>query len=257
VQKTFLQKHRDQVETVARAYFEVLHDAQRSGMTDLIKADAVIVGEKMDRDAADRVARGIWWKNTVENYAHLKLLPPEETKGLEPVEEMIRKITEVLKQTQEPDAPFRGVARADKLVDDDILRGFYELKLFLDSEQVRGEDTAPKLDDWSGLQRVGSLAVPRIQFSRGKATPTTEAEPLLKALAANLNEQWPRFYLRIEGNTSGKGDPEANRLLAQARARAVKEFLVGKGVSAHRIQAIAKEPGQGSEVQFVVLQQGK
>ncbi len=86
-------------------YLEVLHDKQRSAnMPDLVVADAPLIGEKTTAKKAQQVAKGVWWKNTMENYGHLGLLPADQRKGLESVTEMVKEITEVLKQTAEPGA---------------------------------------------------------------------------------------------------------------------------------------------------------
>jgi outer membrane protein OmpA-like peptidoglycan-associated protein len=114
-----------------------------------------------------------------------------------------------------------------------------------------------KLTDWGGLQRV-EVEVPPIKFSRNQVRLPDDAEPILKELAENLKSRWSRFYLRIEGNTSSQGDPSANRKLAEERALVVRNFLIDEHVPEDRIEAgVAKEPGQGSEVQFVVLQKKK
>jgi outer membrane protein OmpA-like peptidoglycan-associated protein len=48
--------------------------------------------------------------------------------------------------------------------------------------------------------------------------------------------------VRIEAHTDASGSPEANRLLSQRRADAVKDYLVGRGVDAAMLQAV----GMGS-----------
>jgi outer membrane protein OmpA-like peptidoglycan-associated protein len=259
VQQSYLRQHREQIQTVVRAYLEVLHDRQRSpdGMADLVLSDADVIGEKMTRDEAVQVAKGVRWKNTVENYAHLGLLPADRAKGLEQVGEMIKEITEVLQQTSEPGVAKPGVARSDKLVDEDVMRRLYELPkpLYLDTEIVGDEVVVQAIaaDRWKDLKPVGSLRVPPIEFYRNKATLTEEAEQALTDLAAEL-KRWPQYYLRIEGQTLAQGDPKANMELAEQRAAAVKRFLVEQQVAEHRMDALGMPPGKGAEVRFVVLQ---
>ncbi|GIV32504.1 MAG: hypothetical protein KatS3mg031_0039 [Chitinophagales bacterium] len=49
----------------------------------------------------------------------------------------------------------------------------------------------------------------------------------------------PGFNLKISGHTDSQGNPEANNILSQKRADAIKEYLVKKGsVAEHRITAI-------------------
>jgi outer membrane protein OmpA-like peptidoglycan-associated protein len=260
VQQAYLRRHRDRVEAVTRAYLEVLHERQRSpgGMAELVREDGDVIGERLNPEQARQVARGIWWKNTVENYAHFGLLPGEQARGLQPVGDMIKNITAVLEQTKQPEEPPPGVARADKLVDDDALRRLYEQRpqpLHVGDQTIRAEGTAPPLSDeeWQALRVVASMKVPPITFSSVKKDRLTEdAEQQLAELAAAL-KRWPQYYLRIEGHTLSEGDPDANRVLAEKRARSVKNYLIEQQVAEHRLKAVAMPPGQGKEVRFVAL----
>ncbi len=256
VQQDYLRHHPEQVQTVVRAYLEVLHDKQRSanGMPDLVVADAPLIGEKTTREEAQQVAKGIWWKNSMENYGHLGLLPADQRKGLESVTEMVKEITEVLKQTAEPGAPEPGVARSDLLIDESVLQHLYDRGLNKE-ETVRVDAVAPVIaaDVWKDLKPVGALDVPPIEFYRNKADLTEEAEQRLKELAGKLT-RFPQYYLRIEGHTLAQGDPEENRKLAQQRADSVRRFLAAQAIEEHRMQAIGMPPGQGTEVRFVMLQ---
>ena len=49
--------------------------------------------------------------------------------------------------------------------------------------------------------------------------------------------------IRIEGHADARGTPEANQVLSQRRADAVKSYLVGKGVDAPMLKAV----GAGSK----------
>jgi hypothetical protein len=260
VQQAYLREHRDRVDAVVKAYLEALHGCQRSagGMADLVEADARIVGEKMNRDQAERVVRGISWKNTVENYAHFGLLPASEARGVQPVGDMIKRITAVLNQTREPGDPEVGAGRPDKLVHEDVLQKLYNppIALYRNDEVIRGVDQAPVLPDaeWDKLVVVGSIQIKTIKFSSVRKDELTEdAEQELTDLADKLH-LWPQYYWRIEGHTEAVGDKEANMALAGRRANAVRKFLVEtKGVDAHRLKAMAMEPGGGREVRLVAL----
>jgi outer membrane protein OmpA-like peptidoglycan-associated protein len=50
--------------------------------------------------------------------------------------------------------------------------------------------------------------------------------------------QYLPLRVRIEGHTDNVGKPETNLALSQARADSVKNYLIGKGIIAERIEAV-------------------
>ncbi len=44
--------------------------------------------------------------------------------------------------------------------------------------------------------------------------------------------------VRIAGHTDGVGDPEENQRLSEARAEAVRDYLVSHGIDASRVEAV-------------------
>ena len=48
------------------------------------------------------------------------------------------------------------------------------------------------------------------------------------------------------------GDVTANKKLAQQRAQAAKDYLVGKGISDHRVRSTSGEPSGKPSVRFVL-----
>jgi hypothetical protein len=262
VQSKYLGEHEDEVRAVVQAYLEVLHDAQKDprGMEKLVKADAdhPMVNEPKIKENAAAVVKGIWWKNTLENYAHFGLLTAEETQGLQHVLDMVKNITEVLKQTKQPNDPDPGVARQDRLIDSRILRKLFETspRPFHKSDETIRQDATASLPaaDWGKLRRVGLLKVAPIKFTR--SGEMDEAEATLADLAEKLR-RWPQYYLRIEGNSLKEGDPDANKAKARKRAETVQTYLVDRlGIPAARLKATANEPGGGREVGFVFLEPG-
>ncbi len=261
VQTEYLRKNSDQVRQVVRCYLETLAEVQASpeGLVGLVKKDADLIGEPNVKTYAGDVVKGIWWKNTTENYAHFGLLPAESSGGLQSLRDMIRNITEVLNKTLEPGTSSVGLSRPDRLADAGTLRGLYELKPrpFQGDQPIRPGETAAGpagVVDWKSLQPVGQLKIEPIEIgSRGGLIG--DADQILARLAENL-QLYPRYYLRIEGNTEKQGDREANLKLAQRRAEAVKKYLVEEQkISAGRLQAMANEPGGGKYVTFTFMQQ--
>lgn len=61
--------------------------------------------------------------------------------------------------------------------------------------------------------------------------------------AAKVLLDYTSLRLEIGGHTDPAGDPQANRLLSQQRADAVRQYLISRGVQAWRLMAV----GYGSE----------
>jgi outer membrane protein OmpA-like peptidoglycan-associated protein len=260
VQQKYLREHPERVEKVVRTYLECLHDQQRlkSGMAELVLADAKIIGEEKINDlpTAEGVAKGIWWKNTVENYAHFGMLSPADSGGLQPIGEMIERITKVLDKTKEPNDPSPGLNRPDKLVNQSVLQKLD--KLHLNDETIFKDEIADGMLtelDWNSLKEIGSFEVPEITFSTANRDQLTEDAREELAALANRLRPWPQYYLRIEGNTASEGDPDANKALAARRAAAVQAYLVEEqNFGKNRFKAVAMKPGQGKKVRITALQ---
>jgi outer membrane protein OmpA-like peptidoglycan-associated protein len=270
-QRSWLHDHAAEAKTVVRSYLEVLHAQQQSsaGMAGLVLSDAVDkLNEKLTADEAAKIAQGIWWKNTMENYGCFGILPSDQAKGLQPLAEMIHNITVVLDQTKQDDEAPPGVARPDKLYDDVVLRPLYEQARFQTNESIREEGVVGKLGagvSWADLQPVGLFQSDPIEFQKNGAEISTfedwvDGVPTKLLKVADNMRQWPRYYVQIEGNIRANDTPE-NQQLAQARADLVKKELVkalGKDAQGndqdYRIRAVGNKPSDRNDVDFVMLQ---
>ena len=112
-------------------------------------------------------------------------------------------------------------------------RGYFP---FTDSIRVRGADTLtiplkPAL--------VGEmLRETRIHFQPNSAELTPSSYPALDRIVEFLQAN-PQVRIRIHGHTDiGDKDPQYNKRLSEARANAVKNYLVQKGIAPQRIQTI-------------------
>jgi outer membrane protein OmpA-like peptidoglycan-associated protein len=77
----------------------------------------------------------------------------------------------------------------------------------------------------------------KIFFDTSKATIKPVSFELLDEAAQVLNAHPEVKKLTIEGHTDSTGAAAANQALSQARAEAVRDYLVKKGVAADRLSA--------------------
>ncbi len=101
---------------------------------------------------------------------------------------------------------------------------------------------------------VGSkIELQPIFFQQSKAIILDKSYPELTRLARLLLDN-PNLRIRVEGHTDNVGQPAELLALSEERARAIRDFLVAKGVSPDRIETVgfgAKHPltQNGSEEQ--------
>ena len=81
-----------------------------------------------------------------------------------------------------------------------------------------------------------SLAGDELQFASGTATLPEAERPSLDRVAELLKAQ-PALTIRIEGHTDSSGSAEINQELSLARAQAVMDALIERGVPASRVSA--------------------
>ncbi|MDT8325362.1 MAG: OmpA family protein, partial [Bacteroidota bacterium] len=74
-----------------------------------------------------------------------------------------------------------------------------------------------------------------VEFEEGSATLTAAARLELQSALQTLRDH-PALRVEIGGHTDSKGADEANRVLSELRAEAVKVFLAGEGVEAARME---------------------
>jgi len=77
----------------------------------------------------------------------------------------------------------------------------------------------------------------KVYFDTNKATIQPRSFGLLDDVATVLGRHPEITKVLVEGHTDNTGAPDYNLTLSDARSKAVKEYLVGKGVAADRLDA--------------------
>ncbi len=268
VQEDFLLANRELLTEIAAAYFRVAHSfwRQPDGAAKLVRSDAA-GADPLTEEQARQLVRGIWWKNTVENYAHFGLPVSGDSHSLLPLATMIRNITTVLLETGSIAADPAG-GDAGRLYYDGILRGLQQSQFHPNlsgpGETLRAHSAPTPLTEgeWRQLQPVGELKVDRIVFRPGGHQLLQASEHALRRLAETLRA-WPQAYLLVQGNArvNANDPPEVKAAaaeLAARRAQQALEFLVAAGVETDRLRAVASDrPGAGGEAQSVTFTLGQ
>ncbi len=85
-----------------------------------------------------------------------------------------------------------------------------------------------------------------VYFDAGAAKLTELSRYELDNLAESLNK-YPNMTIEVGGHTDNTGDAAQNLTLSSERARAVKDYLVGKGIAASRLQAVGYGQNQPAD----------
>jgi OOP family OmpA-OmpF porin len=82
-----------------------------------------------------------------------------------------------------------------------------------------------------------------IQFDFGKATIRKESNKTLDE-AVKVLTQYPELRIMVSGHTDNVGEAQKNIELSQQRADAVKDYMVGKGIDASRVETRGAGPNE-------------
>jgi outer membrane protein OmpA-like peptidoglycan-associated protein len=108
-------------------------------------------------------------------------------------------------------------------------------------------ETINNVDDTDGCPDQGKVLVnltktrieilDKVFFDSGKATIQAKSFPLLDQVSTVLRSHRELKKVRVEGHTDDEGKDDKNLTLSQARADAVKQYLIEHGVEAARLEA--------------------
>ncbi|MBK7248129.1 MAG: OmpA family protein [Flavobacteriales bacterium] len=85
-------------------------------------------------------------------------------------------------------------------------------------------------------KKLFEKALTGIQFDSGRSTIKSSSNSILDQVVDVMTEN-PSYDLSINGHTDSQGDDAKNQKLSEERAAAVRTYLIGKGVSADRLQS--------------------
>jgi len=91
-------------------------------------------------------------------------------------------------------------------------------------------------DILSALNSDGYIALD-ILFETGKSDIKPESQELVAEISTMLNDN-PSLKVSIEGHTDNVGDPASNKKLSDARAKAVVNALMAKGIAKERLSSV-------------------
>jgi outer membrane protein OmpA-like peptidoglycan-associated protein len=85
-----------------------------------------------------------------------------------------------------------------------------------------------------------------VLFETNKSRLFPGAQQRLDEVARALSQQSPDAQIIVEGHADAQGDDEHNLILSQARAEAVRDYLISRGLDANRI--VAKGYGESRPI---------
>lgn len=103
-----------------------------------------------------------------------------------------------------------------------------------DRDKCPGTPKGARVDD------TGCWMMGRVNFDFDKSNIKPQNQATLNEIASVMKQN-PTLRIGIHGHTDSKGTAEYNQGLSERRARSAKEYLIGKGINAARIDTV----GQG------------
>jgi outer membrane protein OmpA-like peptidoglycan-associated protein len=106
--------------------------------------------------------------------------------------------------------------------------------------EVGAPNPDPKKNGCPGLVQVkkGNIVIlDQVYFATNKAVILPKSTPVLTAVADTLKMQPEIRLLSVDGHTDDRGKADKNKALSDARAKAVREWLIQHGIDGSRLES--------------------
>ena len=87
------------------------------------------------------------------------------------------------------------------------------------------------------VRQLLQKAMQGIEFETGKASIKSKSYPLLNQIAKIFIDN-TNYIVEVQGHTDNTGKAEANQVLSEKRANAVRDYLIAQGVDFQRLTAV-------------------
>ncbi|HLP15010.1 MAG TPA: OmpA family protein [Bacteroidota bacterium] len=122
------------------------------------------------------------------------------------------------------------------------------------TDPLKSSDDVPPKKEELKVEVGTAIVLDGIVFNSGKAAITPESEAIIEK-AYNTLQGNPEIEVEIRGYTDNVGKPASNLKLSASRAKAVRDYLIKKGIDAKRIAS--KGYGQEDPVAPNTTAEGK
>jgi outer membrane protein OmpA-like peptidoglycan-associated protein len=137
----------------------------------------------------------------------------------------------------------------------DLAPGYYSVFVQSEGYGIFREDTNIVASDATNVKAVLTKAKTEIKkerieilekvfFQQGSAVIQSQSFPLLDEVANVMLRNADIKLIEVAGHTSSEGSLDVNNKLSQDRANAVMNYLIERGVSDNRLQAVGYGPSQ-------------
>jgi len=119
------------------------------------------------------------------------------------------------------------------------LDGFITHEVLISSDEVirMANDGHPYIANLDEMVVNGKIYVDPIFFEQSTATVKERSYPALNKLVRTLAKHW-KISITVEGHTDDQGSPDQLIALSEKRAKAIKSYLVSKGIAPLRVDAV-------------------